>query len=269
MTDISDLKTLLPSVIAAVEAAGRTLLARYSPEARPDDAISLLDAIAANDAAVTSQLRAALLAARPGSLWVEDEEEGGLLPDGEWWVADPAEGNVNHIHGRDGWGVTATLVRDGAPVLAVAVLPVTGAIYTAIRGGGAFLNGRPIHASRKIELHASILGTGQARPGEDAETYTRIGRSVTTMLGGALLVRMSVPATLELVEVATGRIDGFWQHSQVRSGLAAGALLVAEAGGTVTDLQGRPWTFASADFLAAAPGIHADAVACLAGETVA
>lgn len=266
MTDISDLKKLLPSVIAAVETAGQTLVARYSPEARPDNAIALLDAIAANDAAVTRNLRDSLLAARPGSRWVEDEEGGGALPDGEWWVADPAEGNVNHIHGRPDWGVTATLVQDGVPVLTAIVLPLTGETYTAIRGGGAFLDGRPIHVSRKTELGAAIIGTGQARPGESAEVHTRIAHSVGVMLGGALLVRMSVPATLELVEVAAGRIDGFWQHSQVRSGLAAGALLVAEAGGTVTDLSGRPWTFASIDFLATAPGIHADAVARLAPE---
>ncbi len=142
---------------------------------------------------------------------------------------------------------------------------MSGETYTAIRGGGAFVNGAALQVSRKTELGAAILGTGQARPGEDAETHARIGRSVTAMLGAALLVRMSAPATLELVEVAAGRMDGFWQHSQVRSGLAAGALLVQEAGGAVTDTHGQPWTFASEDFLAAAPGVHGAAVAALSG----
>jgi myo-inositol-1(or 4)-monophosphatase len=266
MTNRSDLETLLPAVVAAVRAAGQRLRDRFTADARPDTAIALLDAISANDAAATPTLRDALLAARPGSGWIEDEEEAGPLPDGEWWVADPAEGNVNHIHGRVGWAVTATLVRDGLPVLTVAVLPLADETYSAILGGGALLNGQPIRVSRKIELQAAIVGTGQARAGEDASTQARIGRSVTAMLGRALLVRMSVPATLELVDVATGRSDAFWQHSQVRSGLACGALLVAEAGGTVTDLQGRPWSFASEDFLAAAPGIHADSVATLSDE---
>ncbi len=123
MTDFPDLKALLPTVVAAVETAGHTLAARYSTDARPGDAAALLKAIAANDGAVTDDLRDALLAARPGSGWVEDEEEGGELPAGEWWVVDAAEGNVNHIHGRPGWGVTATLVRDDSPVLAAVVLP--------------------------------------------------------------------------------------------------------------------------------------------------
>jgi myo-inositol-1(or 4)-monophosphatase len=265
MTDFLDLKTLLPTVVAAVEAAGHTLAARYSADARPDDGAALIEALTANDAAVTDALRQALLGARPGSGWVEDEEEGGELPAGEWWVVDAAEGNVNHVHGRADWGVTATLVKDGLPQLTAIVLPMRGETYTAIRGVGAFANGAALRVSRKTELGAAILGTGQARPGEGAETHARIGRSVTAMLDAALLVRMSVPATLELVEVAAGRMDGFWQHSQVRSGLAAGALLAREAGGAVTDTRGRPWTFASEDFLAAAPGVHGAAVAVLAG----
>jgi myo-inositol-1(or 4)-monophosphatase len=263
MTDPKDLEALLPTVVAAVQDAGRTLLMRYSPETRQDDAEALLAAIAANDAAVRLSLRPALLAARRDDGWVEDEEEGGALPPGAWWVVDAAEGNVNHIHGRTGWGVTATLVEDGLPLLTAVVLPTRGETYTAIRGAGAFVDGKPLNVSRKAELGVAIVATGQARPGEDAETLARMTGSVGTMLGQALLVRMSVPATLELVEVAAGRMDGFWQFSQVRSGLAAGALLMQEAGGIVSDTQGRPWTFASEDFLAAAPGVHAAAVAAL------
>jgi myo-inositol-1(or 4)-monophosphatase len=263
MTDLKDLEALLPSVVAAVQDAGRTLLARYSPDARQDDGEALLAAIAANDAAVSSRLRQALLAARPDAGWTEGEEEEGALASGAWWVVDAAEGNVNHIHGRPGWGVTATLVEDGLPLLTAVVLPMRGETYTAIRDAGAFARGKPLSVSRKAELGAAIVATGQARPGEDTETLARMTRSVGAMLGHALLVSMSVPATLELVEVAAGRMDGFWQFSQVRSGLAAGALLVQEAGGIVSDTQGRPWSFASEDFLAAAPGIHAGFVAAL------
>ncbi len=78
------------------------------------------------------------------------------------------------------------------------------------------------------------------------------------------MVRVSVPATLQLIHVAAGRMEAFWQHSDVRSGLVSGALLVAEAGGVVTDTHGAPWTPAHSDFLAAAPGVHqavADALA--------
>ncbi len=84
------------------------------------------------------------------------------------------------------------------------------------------------------------------------------------MMTAGLLVRVSVPATLHLLNVAAGRMDAFFQFSDVRADKVAGALLVAEAGGTVTDLRGRPWTAASPDFLAAAPGIHEQARRVLA-----
>jgi myo-inositol-1(or 4)-monophosphatase len=83
------------------------------------------------------------------------------------------------------------------------------------------------------------------------------------MLEHALVLRVSVPATLQLIQVAAGRSDVFWQYSRVRSGLLAGALLVTESGGTVTDTHGNPWNLESADFLASAPGLHSAAVKIL------
>lgn len=72
----------------------------------------------------------------PGSRGEEDELAGGVLPEGEWWVVDTAEGNINHIHGMGEWAVTATLVRDNVPVLSVVHLPLTGDTYTALQGKG-------------------------------------------------------------------------------------------------------------------------------------
>ncbi len=167
----------------------------------------------------------------------------------------------------DDWCVTATLVRDDTPVLTAVYLPMTGDLYTEIRGAGAHLNGVRLQVSAKTELGTALVGTGQARPGEDKETYRRIGRSVTAMLEGALVVRVSVPATLQLIHVAAGRMDVFWQYSQVRSGLLAGALLVEEAGGVISDTHGRPWSLTSDDFLAAAPGQHTSAVGVLSAAT--
>ncbi|MFY0578744.1 inositol monophosphatase family protein [Cystobacter fuscus] len=83
------------------------------------------------------------------------------------------------------------------------------------------------------------------------------------MLENALVLRVSVPATLQLIQVAAGRMDAFWQYSQVRSGLLAGALLVEEAGGGISDTQGRPWSLTSGDFLAAASPLHGAAVGVL------
>ncbi|WAP53781.1 inositol monophosphatase family protein [Streptomyces sp. S465] len=254
---------LLAQVTTAVHAAGDRLRERYTPHARGVSADEIVTEIHANDDAVLDILKAPLLAARPGANWADDELAGGALPPGEWWIVDPAEGNINHVHGTPEWAVTATLVRDNRPVLTIVHLPLTGDDYTALAGRGAHLNGAPLRVSAKTDLGAALTGTGQARPGEDAHTFRRIGASVTQMLINGLVVRVSVPATLQLIHVAAGRMDAFWQFSDVRSGLMAGALLVAEAGGAVTDTHGNPWTAASPDFLAAAPGIHAAAVAVL------
>lgn len=251
MTRIEVDQALLAKVANAVEAAGRTLLARFRTIPAPTTLPDLLAGIEANDAVVEDDLRDALLAILPGSQWAADEEEEGALPAGDWWVADPAEGNVNHLHGRPGWAVTATLVRDGEPVLAVVSVPLTGDTYTALAGHGAFLNDTPITVSAKQELAAAIVASGQASPGEPKVIRGAMIRSAGALLDTALLVRLSVPSMIELVDVAAGRLDAFWQHGSVRAGLIGGALLVREAGGVVTDLAGERWTAASPDFLAA------------------
>ncbi|MEU3461163.1 inositol monophosphatase family protein [Streptomyces sp. NPDC006733] len=256
--------TLLADVTAAVETAGRTLRDRYTTHARGVSLDEVVAEIYANDDAVLAVLREPLLQARAGSQWAEDELAGGALPAGEWWVVDPAEGNINHVHGMDDWSVTATLVRDNRPVLTVVHLPLTGDTYTAVAGGGTHLNGQKLQVSAKTDLGATLIGTGQAKPGETDATFRRIGDSVTAMLINGLVVRVSVPATMQLIHVAAGRMDAFWQFSDVRSGLVAGALLVAEAGGTVTDLAGAPWHTGSRDFLAAAPGVHVGVLKVLA-----
>lgn len=263
MPTLTEDEALLPAVVAAVQAAGSHLKDRFSIDSRLGSGDAILAALHANDAASLSFLREALARARPGAGWVEDELAVGALPPGEWWITDPVEGNINHIHGMADWCVTATLVRDNTPVLTVVNLPMTDNTYTAIRGGGAYLDGVRLQASAKTQLNAALVGTGQAMPGEDRDTRRRIGQSVTAMLDGALVLRVSVPATLQLIHVAAGRMDVFWQYSQVRSGLVAGALLVEEAGGRITDTHGRPWSLTSHDFLAAASGLHDSAVQVL------
>ncbi|MVO89427.1 3'(2'),5'-bisphosphate nucleotidase CysQ [Streptomyces sp. p1417] len=258
-------EALLGGVVAAVRAAGAQVLRRFPPAVLPADRAQVVAAIHANDAVSLKSLRPALTAVRPRAGWVEDELDTGALPPGEWWVTDTVEGNINHVHGIPDWSVTAALVREGAPVLAAVHEPLTGHTFTAVRGGGAHRDGLRLRVSAKTALDGAFVGTGQARPGEDAATLGRIAASTVAMLPRALVTRVSVPATTQLVYVASGRMDVFWQYSDVRSGLVAGALLAAEAGGVVTDVWGRPWDASSPDFLASAPGLHAAAVDVLSG----
>lgn len=245
----------LARMVEAVKGAGDVLLQRFSPAARVIDGESLLAAIDANDEASTAVLRPALERARPTARWDDDEEGAGPLGPGEWWVTDAAEGNVNHIHGSGGWAVTATLVRDDVPVLTTVHIPLTGETYTAARGGGAFLDETPIRVSPKTDLAAALVATGQAKPGEDAEVRRRLSASIDAMLDSALLVAAAVPATLQILPVASGHTDAFWQYGQIRSGLVAGALLVREAGGVVLDARGADWTLDSDAFVATTPAL--------------
>ncbi|KRD06165.1 MULTISPECIES: inositol monophosphatase family protein [unclassified Streptomyces] len=254
---------LLAQTAIAVRAAGSALRERFGDVVRYRTREELMRALAANDDLALEILRPRLELLRPEARFVEDELAGGALPSGEWWVLDPAEGNVNHLHALPEWAVTATLVRDNQPVLTAVHLPLSGETYTALAGGGAHLDGRPLHVSRTTDLGLSLVATSQARPDEDEKVVRRIGSSITAMLFDALVVRTSVPATLHLLHVAAGRIDAFWQFAGARADLLPGALLVAEAGGRTTDADGRPWTPQSESFLAAAPGVHAEAVTTL------
>lgn len=261
----ADDASLLTLAVAAVQSAGLAVRARFRTDTRPGSRHDISAMIAANDAVSLAVLRPTLSGARPAAQWADDEGGSGLLPAGEWWVVDPVEGAINHIHGLPDWGVTATLVRDNLPVLTVVHLPMSAETYTALRGGGAWLNGKRLQVSLKTALNAAMAGTGQAVPDEGSAICERIGSSVTAMLAAALVVRVSVPSTLQLVQVAAGSQDLFWQVSNVRSGLLAGALLVTEAGGEVTDLDGQPWRLDSSGFLASAPALLAPAVAVLSG----
>lgn len=254
---------LLAQTAMAVRAAASALRERFGDVVRYRTREELMCALAANDDAALNVLRPRLTLLRPHARFVEDELAGGALPPGEWWVLDPAEGNVNHLHALPEWAVTATLVRDNQPVLTAVHLPLTGETYTALVGAGARLDGRPLHVSQAADLGLSLVATSQARPDEDEKVVRRIGASITAMLLDALVVRTSVPATLHLLNVAAGRIDAFWQFAGARADLLPGALLVTEAGGRISDAEGRPWTPQSESFLAAAPGVHTEAVTTL------
>ncbi|KOU00619.1 inositol phosphatase [Streptomyces sp. NRRL F-5755] len=254
---------LLAQTAIAVRAAASVLRERFGDVVRHRTREELMRALAANDDAALGVLRPRLTLLRPDARFVEDELADGALPPGEWWVLDPAEGNVNHLHALPEWAVTATLVRDNQPVLTAVHLPLAGETYTALAGAGARLDGRPLRVSRTTDLGLSLVATSQARPDEDEKVVRRIGSSITAMLFDALVVRTSVPATLHLLNVAAGRIDAFWQFAGARADLLPGALLVAEAGGRISDAEGRPWTPQSESFLAAAPGVHTAAVTTL------
>jgi myo-inositol-1(or 4)-monophosphatase len=246
---------LLAATTAAVRRAGARMLKRYSTEARTAGLAELLAAVHANDAAVVDALEPELAEIRPGARWLDDEHGFGPLEPGEWWLVDPVGGNMNAVHGMADWNIGVSLVRDSRPVLAVVYFPLSDEMFTATEGGGAFLNGVRLKVSEKTSLDGALTGTGQSQPGQGPELADRMGASYSAMAKAALYVRISVPVTHQLAQVAAGRMDVHWQYDNVRAH-TSGVLLVQEAGGVVTDLDGKPWTLTSREYLAAAPGVH-------------
>lgn len=254
---------VLAAVESAVREAGAVLLRRHHETARPAGFDELRDALRGNDQAVIDVLRPALAEAVPGSVWEEDEHADGPIAAGERWAVDPVGGNVNTVHGMTDWNIGVSLIRDGRPVLAVLYVPLAGEMFTAVAGGGAWLNGVRLRVGVKTDLSAALVGTGQAKPGREAAAADRAGASVAAMMRNALYVRMSVPVGHQLAQVAAGRMDAHWQFDNVRSHIGP-VLLVREAGGVVTDLDGRPWDITSRGYVAAAPGVHAATLAVVA-----
>lgn len=258
-----DLDELLPHVVRIVLEAGERLAARYSERNHVVDYDSLLASLRANEEASAPALTTALRELRPTATWLTKELETASLPDDEFWVVDAVEGNINHVHGLPEWYVSVTLVEHGKPVLTVVRQPALDRTFTAVRGGGAWLNGRRLQVSPKSSLATAVVATGQAEAGQTG-TYEQIGHSMTAMLHAALVVRATVPSTSPLLLVASGQHDAFWQYEPTLPGVAAGILLAEEAGGVVSRIDGQPWVPGSPDILVASDLLHQAAVAALA-----
>ncbi|MFE9423541.1 inositol monophosphatase family protein [Kitasatospora sp. NPDC006697] len=251
---------------AAVRETGARLagLHRTEPLAATTRA-QALRAFAELDAPAAALLRERLTALHPGASWVAEELETAVPADGDWWLCDATDGAVQYLLGQPHWAVTATLLRDGEAQLAVVHAPQLGFTYTARRGGGALLNGRPISPSRR-ELGAAVVATSHPPTvAGDPVAVRRAGSSLGAVLaGGVPAVRNLGPTALQVAQVGSGHLDAFWEFGLDGGNLLPGALIAAEAGALVTDHTGAPWRAAeSAGFLAAGPATHAELVRLL------
>jgi myo-inositol-1(or 4)-monophosphatase len=169
------------------------------------------------------------------------EESGGKPPEpGQiQWIIDPLDGTVNFAHGIPIFCVSIAAVQHGRPICGVIYCPVTKELYTAMHGFGAYLNGRRIKVSDTSALQDSILVTGFPY-NVHSNPSNCIGHMVS-MLRLGLPVRRLGSAALDLAYVAAGRFDGFWEINLQPWDIAAGMLLVQEAGGIITNYNGNPY----------------------------
>src|ERR1044072_4387004 len=176
----------LAATASAVVHAGGQLLQRYSTETRQSGLTELLAAVDDYDAIVADPLQPARREILPNAGWLNDEHGSGQLDAGEWWLIDPVGGNINAVHGMTDWNIGVSLVREWRPVLAVLYFPLLDQMFTATEGGGAFLNGERLRVSDKTSLDGALVGTGQAKPGQDPDIADRMGSSFAAMMKAAI-----------------------------------------------------------------------------------
>ena len=187
------------------------------------------------------------------SIVAEESEE--LTRDKRYqWYIDPLDGTTNFIHGVPTYAVSVALCVDGKPVVGAVYDPVHGEMFHAIAEGGAFLNKEKIAVSERESLKGSLISTGF--PFRAQARLKEYLRSLETFILETAGVRRAGSAALDLCYTACGRYDGFWEMSLSSWDIAAGALIVREAGGVVTDFLGRDGYLKTGNVVTANRRIH-------------
>lgn len=197
------------------------------------------DFVSAADLKAEKILRGELAKARPDFGFLM--EEGGSVPgkegaDGHRWIIDPLDGTHNFLHGIPHFAITVALEREGEILAGVTYDPLRDEMYTAEKGGGAYVNGRRIRVSSRRQLIDSIVATGIPRA--DKPGHLEFLKMLGGMMSRTAGVRRFGSAALDLAYVAAGRFDAYWESSLQPWDIAAGIILVREAGGYVSDMTG-------------------------------
>jgi myo-inositol-1(or 4)-monophosphatase len=213
------------------------------------------DFVSTADLKAERVLKAELTRARPGygSLFEEGGAAAGSDPRHRW-IVDPLYGTTNFLHGIPHFAISIALERDGEIVAGVVYDPTRDEMFAAEKGAGAYLNDRRLRVSARRQLGDAVIGTGIPNRGRTGQAG--YDATLAAMLGATGGVRCLGAAALDLAYVAAGRYDGFWEFALSPWDVAAGLLLVREAGGYVSDLGGGQSMLASGDVLAANDHLH-------------
>jgi myo-inositol-1(or 4)-monophosphatase len=213
------------------------------------------DLVTEADWAAQEAVRGVLMSAFPEHGFVSEESETPLNADADYcWIVDPLDGTTNYVHQVPHYAVSVALVHQGRPVVGVVHDPVHDELFSAASGQGAFLNGRAIRTSQVNNLaQALVAASFSAKVRADSP---EIDQFVSVLLN-CQAVRRTGSAALNLAYVAAGRFDAFWAMTTRAWDVAAGILLVTEAGGVVTRLDGGSFDLKVAHPVASASqGLH-------------
>jgi len=198
-----------------------------------------------------------VIALRHSDARVLGEEFSPTMSDraGLVFVADPLDGTTNFLHGIPWYAVSIAAMVDGELQAGVVLNAANGELFTATLGGGARLNGQPIAVSAITDPARSLIGTGFPFKGDEhVDEYLQMLPRIMRETSG---IRRPGAASLDLASVACGRFEGFWEMTLAPWDIAAGVLLIREAGGIVTTLEGNPAPVAHTSLVVGNPEIHA------------
>lgn len=221
------------------------------------------DMVSAADVASGVAITSSIAQLVPSARFIVEEPEvydlaavrRGELEDGEIWVIDPLDGTTSFVHAYPCWSVSVACLQGGRPVAGAVYHVPADEMVSAAAGAGATLDGVPLMCAGSPTLEGALLGTGF--PYDRGAPLDRQLRLLERLLRPAHDVRRDGSAAIDLANVAIGRIDGFWETALQPWDMAAGVLIVEEAGGTVTDFEGVGWTVSTRDVVAANPALHA------------
>ncbi len=253
----------METALAAAQAAGR-VIARFGRDSLDVRAKGEhYNLVTAADIACEDEIVRVIRAAHPDHNFFAEEKKYERTPSPFTWVIDPIDGTANFAHGFPHFAVSVALAHEGALVCGVVLDPSRNETFRAARGQGAFLNDRPIRVSGAGSLRESLLVTGfyYDRGATMDETLEKIR---TLLRRGAMDIRRTGSAALDLCWVACGRVDGYFEYKLNAWDFGAGALIVGEAGGRVSDWRGEPLPLAASSIAATNGRYHEELVGVLA-----
>lgn len=213
------------------------------------------DFVSAADLKAEKIIKEELFRARPNIAFLLEEEGEVNFGDGSGrWIVDPLDGTTNFLHGVPHFCISIALEQNGEITAGLIYNPITDETYWAEKGRGAFLNDRKIRVSARRELKYSLLATGipfHGTPGHKSFIH-----NLGAIMGEVSGVRRFGSAALDLAYVASGRYEGFWEENLNKWDIAAGLLLVREAGGSVTTFDGKNKAYETGEILATNNVIH-------------
>ncbi|HYB13639.1 MAG TPA: inositol monophosphatase family protein [Myxococcota bacterium] len=263
MSDPSgEMPQVLDLALRLAHAAGTLQRSRYETVLAIGTKSAPVDLVTEVDRDCERLIVAELAVARPEDAVVAEEGSGTDRRDADWrWIVDPLDGTVNYAHGYPRFCVSIGVERHGIRSVGVVHDPLLHETFHAMRGGGAFLNGRPIRVSEEDALGRGLFATGFAYDVHRSQD-DNLARWAA-FVKSARAVRRDGSAALDLCYVACGRLEGYWEQKLHAWDVAAGQLLVEEAGGRCSDFSGGPVS-ADGDPIVASNGrVHEQMLALL------